>query len=857
MSSQLPQQRLTVPGDVNENEFYTTGEEDKETLVTHADLEQAVPNDEKPHLRELDRYWVNKPYAFVVIYENVRENEYRYFAVEPRLSSLERELFNFFKDKLRTTLNYKSVKVDATPAERAITVRNEAISLMKRYNLVEISEEAEIIPKESLSGKVKNRFVNFLQNKAQQYGMDKSVEEEAPVPRNPDTGDAQSLNGIQVRRIVYYLVRDFIRFGRIDPIKNDVNIEDISCNGYDSPVFVFHSEYGSQIVTNVKYEREDLDKFVKRLAQLAGRGISRRQPNIDITLPDGSRAQLTLGNEISDDGTNFTIRQFNEIPFTPVDLLNWKTFGINQMAYMWLAIENGKNIIFSGGTASGKTTSLNAMSLFMPSDSKIVSIEDTREIEIPQSNWIPNMTREAFREGDANEIDEFELLEDALRKRPDYVIVGEVRGEEGRTLFQIMNTGHVTYTTFHAKEPKEVIRRFTTEPINASPSMFDAVDIISVQAEVNMDGSKVRRSQKITEVDEYHATANEFSLNDVFIWEREDDTFRRKGRSKILEEIKEEKGWSDKDLRREWNRRRMVLAYLIDRGINTYAGVATTLQAYMSSKDTVLGLIANNQLESRIAALHKMKTVEIETDPEKEALIPRPKTPPEIQSQATEVLKETEPLLIGHDTQEVDFASTVKDILSEDELPEGDEELLDQLGSVSEETDALPNSLQEESSYVDDGDVPTSSDEYEADPERDVDLDEGLEEIFDDIDTTEEGQVVLTSETLRRMNNQTDGSESEDSVDEPERSEGDIDDIEEALEEIDDERLDQDADEIDVDLDEMDEELDIDDPLEEEEFAEREVDLSEDIFSEENRQSKSSVEADENQPSGTESEGDD
>jgi len=172
---------------------------------------------------------------------------------------------------------------------------------------------------------------------------------------------------------------------------------------------------------------------------------------------------FTLGREVSDHGTNYTIRQFKDVPFTPIDLINWNTFNLDEMAFLWLCIENHKSLIFAGGTASGKTTSLNAISLFIPSNAKIVSIEDTREVELPQRNWVASVTRPSFGQDDTGDVDEFDLLEAALRQRPDYIVMGEIRGEEGRTLFQVMSTGHTTYTTFHADSVGEVIKRFTTE----------------------------------------------------------------------------------------------------------------------------------------------------------------------------------------------------------------------------------------------------------------------------------------------------------------------------------------------------------------------------------------------------------
>ncbi|PSQ45882.1 secretion system protein, partial [Halobacteriales archaeon SW_7_68_16] len=656
MSTDLPQHRLSVPDNVDEESFFSRGD-GRRTLVRHSDLEAAVEDGVKPFLEERERYWVNKPYAFIVIYESRRESELRYYAVEPKLADVERRLVDFLKDKLRVSIDYHTVDSDATPAERAQVIRNETIELLKRYNLV----AQETIEEQSGFGdRVKDALASVLEKRAdQQAAKDESVDP-VPVPRD-DEGEPEKLDKEQVEKLIYYLVRDFIRYGRIDPLKQDINIEDISCDGYNSPVFVFHTEY-ENIVTNVEYGESDLDAFVNKLAQQAGKGISKRQPDIDATLPDGSRAQLTLGREISDKGTNFTIRQFKEVPFTPVDLINWQTFSLDQMAYLWLAIESGRSVVFAGGTASGKTTSLNAVSLFIPSASKIVSIEDTREVELPQRNWIANTTRPSFQEGGSGEIDEFDLLQNALRQRPDYVVMGEVRGEEGRTLFQMLNTGHTTYTTFHADSAEEVIRRFTTDPINVSKSLFTALDIVTVQRRVELGGKKVRRAISISEIQEYNASKNSFALSDVYSWEQATDTHRNEDRSGILDDIKTQNGWTDEELETELRRRRIVLSYLVDRGINTYAGVAATLQAYMRSPETVMALIANDDLEARVDNLRLMKNVEINVDPELEALVPRPTPDDPTRDRAEAVLDGASDIFGRYRGVDPDLARTLEDV---------------------------------------------------------------------------------------------------------------------------------------------------------------------------------------------------
>jgi len=744
MSAQLPQQRLKVPPEVDQKEFFTDNEGNP-TLVNHADLEAAVPNKEKPYLTEKQRYWVNKPYSFVVIYNNNRHNEMRYYAVEPRLSPGEQRMVDFFRDKLRTTLDYSNIDVTAGKEYRRDVIKEETINLMKRYNLLEPSAELD---SSSIYERIKGGALSTLGNMLDVGSEEmEEVKEDMPTPAVQSGEGVESLNQPQVRRILYYLIRDFIRFGRIDPIKNDVNIEDISCDGYYSLVFVYHTQYGEQLVTNIKFGEGDLDNFIKTMAQNAGKGISRRQPNIDATLQDGSRAQLTLGKEITDSGSNFTIRQFNEIPFTPVDLINWQTFTIDQMVYLWLAIENNHSIVFAGGTASGKTTSLNAVSLFMPSTAKIVSIEDTRELEIPQSNWVPNMTRDSFQSGEGGQgvIDEFDLIEDALRKRPDYVIMGEVRGEEGQDLFQLLNTGHTTYTTFHANDPDEVIRRFINEPINVKPAMFDALDIISVQSSVDLGGHTVRRNMGIVEIGDYSSDQGEFPLTETYEWERSSDRQRRNAESTVMEEIQYTNNWSDTELRRELNRRRIVFAYLIKEGINSYSNVAATIQAYMTSPDTVLGLIADGELKERLLTLQKMKTINIDVDPEKEALIPRPTPPKSIQEEAEKILEEGESLLVSYDSEEVDFAATIEDLIDDTDMDHLDEE-----EAIEQLTAGISNLPLPEGAEP--SDISTGSDV------ANVEIDDELEDLFEDEDEDGE-QLLITSDTLNQLNDEGDGGE--------------------------------------------------------------------------------------------------
>jgi flagellar protein FlaI len=637
----IEERTVDVNPELDEDEFFST-REGHTTVVNRYDLEKSVPLSKKSHFKEVERYWVNKPYSCAIIFHSRKENEKKYYVIEPHLNPIEGDLKEFLSGKLRTAIKYSEddVIVKGTNEDRAKVIQREAEDLLSRYDLYQQSVTSST-GEGGFMNSLKGVFDTAGEEQAELTGQLDGLSvrpEPAIIEEDPST-----LNEYQVEKLLYMLKRDFVGYGLIDPVKHDINVEDISCDGYNSRVFVYHTDY-EQIISNVEHGETELDNFVVKLAQRSGKGISKRQPQIDATLPDGSRAQLTLGREVSDHGTNYTIRQFKDVPFTPVDLINWNTFSLDEMAFLWLCIENNKSLIFAGGTASGKTTSLNAVSLFIPSNSKIVSIEDTREVELPQRNWVASVTRPSFGQDDQGDVDEFDLLEAALRQRPDYIVMGEIRGEEGRTLFQVMSTGHTTYTTFHADSVGEVIKRFTTEPINVSKTLFTALDLVSIQTQTRVDGNKVRRNKSLTEINEYSAENDEINVRDVYEWRAETDEYIQMGNSNTLETIKFDRGWTQEKLDEELFKRKVVLAYLIEQGLNTYTEVAATIQAFINDPDTILTLIANDQLERSLEDLREMESVKINIDPEKEEMVPRPDAPPEMVDETKEVLDNAGPL---------------------------------------------------------------------------------------------------------------------------------------------------------------------------------------------------------------------
>jgi flagellar protein FlaI len=283
--------------------------------------------------------------------------------------------------------------------------------------------------------------------------------------------ELKNLNKDEERRLLYYLYRDFIGYREIDAAMRDEFIEDITCVGYGIPVFIYHQKYFN-LVSDIVFQEQALDSMVLRMAQESGKHISISEPIVDAALKDGSRAQLTYKKTATDKGSTFTVRRFKSGHITPIDLIKKGTYSLEAMAYLWKCVQRGKNVLFVGGTATGKTTNLNACSFFIPPEVKIVSIEDTREIKLYQKNWIPSVA--------TRDIDVFQLLKASLRQRPEYIIVGEVRGKEAQTLFQAMSSGHIVMSTFHAGSVGDLVNRLTSSPIEVPSAMLESLDIVVI-----------------------------------------------------------------------------------------------------------------------------------------------------------------------------------------------------------------------------------------------------------------------------------------------------------------------------------------------------------------------------------------
>ena len=485
---------------------------------------------------ELDTYPVYPPFSYVRVLFDKRDYSRFYYVVEPKATKQEQEDLDTIKEVLQRALNINRETLDESQED---FLKQAVDDILDSYRL-------------------KSRKSNRA-------------------------------------KIHYYIERDLIGYGKIDTMMRDPNIEDVSCDGPGVEIFVYHRRFES-LRTNVMWEDElELEQYIIRMAQRCGKHISIAEPLLDATLMDGSRIVMTLGREVSTKGSTFTIRRFRDEPFTPVDLLEFKTFSSMQIAFFWLAMQYGMSMLFVGGTASGKTTSLNACSLFLPWQHKIVSIEETRELNLPHPNWIPGCTRQGFGgEGSATggkaagEVDMYDLLRAALRERPEYIIVGEIRGAEAYVLFQAMATGHTTYSTFHADSIQSLVHRLENKPIEIPRVLIPALDGISIQIQTRVGGKRVRRNKGIIEIIGIDPHSHELLTNEAFRWDNTVDEFVFTGKSYIFEKIMMKANLNRVEIMDETKRRQLVIEWCLKKGIRDYKDFARVVAEYYVHPEDVM-----------------------------------------------------------------------------------------------------------------------------------------------------------------------------------------------------------------------------------------------------------------------------
>jgi flagellar protein FlaI len=402
------------------------------------------------------------------------------------------------------------------------------------------------------------------------------------------------LNKEEFEKITYYLERDFLGLDIIEPIMHDPYIEDISCDGLNVPIFVNHLKYGPLEINRMYEDGSKLNSFIIKLAQKSNQEVSLSKPILQGALPDGSRVEAIYGKEVSEKGSSFTIRKFRSEPFTPIHLIEFGTMPSFLLAYLWLAVENKQSVMVSGGTATGKTTILNALSLFVPPTAKIVSIEDTPEINLPHEHWLPLIARDSQEK---SQVSMFDLLKASLRERPEYIIVGEVRGAEASILFQGMATGHAGLGTVHAEKFPDLVNRMTIAPINLPKQLLTELNVIIFMKSVKVKDNMVRRATSVVELMDYNTRTDTFETNDFLEYTPGEDSFSFKEKSFIISHLIQLRGGKEESLWTEIEKRRRILEYMHESKILEFKEVSKVIKKYYQDPSNIFDYIENSKKE--------------------------------------------------------------------------------------------------------------------------------------------------------------------------------------------------------------------------------------------------------------------
>jgi Type IV secretory pathway, VirB11 components, and related ATPases involved in archaeal flagella biosynthesis len=538
-------------------ELYEDEEEEQETVEQvdgvsvpspgSMSMEDLGDKDEEEGVRDVEVTYPLVPedpdqgetvYAWAYITFDEEQGELLYRVVEPHLDSATEEILNQVRDILQRSFDIDFTDLETEEAEQYL--QEEIDRIVDKYNISMTPEQRE--------------------------------------------------------KIRYYAKRDFAGLGKLQPLMNDTEIEDISCDGTGIPVYAYHRnpEFGS-VATNVSWDDpDDLDSFVMKLAQRCGQSISVSQPLLDGSLPDGSRVQATLATDIARHGSNFTIRRFTDDPLTPVHMMDYETEDPRMMSYLWTLVENEKSILVCGTTGAGKTSQLNALSLFIKPEKKIVSIEDTPELRIPHEHWVPEVARSGFGSSveSGGEVSMDDLLKESLRQRPEYILVGEVRGEEAYIMFQQMATGHTGMSTIHADSLEMLMDRLTTDPINLSGSLIETLDLIMIIKRIRRGDQYIRRVTGLYEVEGFNDRTG-IDANQVFDWDPQTDDYHVINDSVVLKDIVEQSGRDEEDMRRELANKQYILQWMQDQQIKDYREVGDILARYYSDPQSVMERVKN------------------------------------------------------------------------------------------------------------------------------------------------------------------------------------------------------------------------------------------------------------------------
>lgn len=472
----------------------------------------------------VERYPLYEPFVHVAIAQNPTTGEFKYILDELKLDTLERNIYNRILEILLAEIRSPKEEIE-DPREFFDT---EAKKIVTKYRI----------------------SLGWL----------------------PD---------VSWSKILYHAERDLVGFGRIDPLMRDPNIEDISCDGVRKPVYVWHRKY-ENLESNLIFQDDlELDDSVVKLVHMAGKHVSSAFPIVDASLPGKHRLAVCYRREVTPFGTAFTIRKFREDPYSIIDLINLGTLSEEMAAYFWMCLENRASVMVLGGTAAGKTTALNALACLIKPGSKIITIEETAELNLPLENWISLIARRSYGLGEnqSGEVTLFDLVKTSMRHRPDVLIVGEIRGNEAYVLFQALATGHGGMCTMHAENIDSAVKRLTSKPMDIAPTYMPLMNVVASVRRVHLpEAGEMKAYRRIVSVDE---VADYEDYRNVFKWKSAKDIYSSSLKNgKMFSVISEQRGYSEKELFEEMERRRNILSWMRERNIRSYKDVAAIITEY-------------------------------------------------------------------------------------------------------------------------------------------------------------------------------------------------------------------------------------------------------------------------------------
>jgi archaeal flagellar protein FlaI len=507
----------------------------------HTRLERGMKDLTKPNII----YPVGDP-VFIHVYKE-HEGDTRYDSIQPELTDPENKLYEELTNRLIEIAHTQPVPREKEGIEKILTKLFDQI--------MEISATSHVV---------------------------EEVKKKGIIAQLTTTTDSKvKVTKEEYEKLKYFLLRDRVGYGVLEPLLRDPYIEDIHCTGVGN-IHIIHKIF-EMLRTNVKFVDDlQLDRYIFHEAERVERPLSEAQPVVDAIMPDGSRVNFIFGREMSLEGSSFTIRKFTKIPISITQLVFWRTFNSKVAAYLWLCLQYGVSIFICGETASGKTTTLNAAAAFIKPEGKIYSVENTPEVTIPHAIWQHLVTRES---GKKTDVTMFDLLIAALRSRPDYIVVGEIRSTEGNVAFQAMQTGHPVISTFHAGSVTSMIQRLTGNPINVPIASIDNLNIVLIQQPVYYKGRFVRRVLDITEIEHYYDDLKKVATRSVFGWvpTTDEHVFRGWHNSFVLEKkIATLLGYEDpRQIYEELEKRARIIDAMVENKIFNYFDVWNIIKEYV------------------------------------------------------------------------------------------------------------------------------------------------------------------------------------------------------------------------------------------------------------------------------------